>query len=69
MKRFSEKVQMYSSWNPKCSIYPILDILRIFVKKSYVTSLDLLNPNFMRKLKMGNEPALEGVLYRWTELN
>lgn len=38
-------------------------------KKLFVTFLDLLNPNFMRKLKMGNEPALEGVLYRWTELN
>ena len=61
MKRFSEKVQMYSSWNPKCSIYPILDILRIFVNKSS-SSLT----NFMQKLKMGNEPALEGVLYRWT---
>ena len=55
---------MYSSWNPKCSIYPILDILRIFVNKSS-SSLT----NFMQKLKMGNEPALEGVLYRWTELN
>ena len=64
MNRFREKLMLILI--PKCPIYSVLGIRKIYLKKQAPFFICLFNPSFKQKMKKSNELILTKRCYRQT---